>query len=646
MATSITEPTKKSQKVSHDTTLKHPSTVAASSPSTTNSPKSSTSAAVRHLEKRRNSTCRFADRVARVALDEYRKRIPIQHQQPATCIAAVVAHDANQHEEDRQLVVVGLGVGTKFLTQETLLQETNNENYYYGRRVRDCHAEVLARRAFRRQLLWMIYQDLQPPPTQQENEIKRRTNNCDKPHLSTSNYASLPNWLLQRVPSVIVDAAAATPSYTSPNDPKHQPTTTKHAHCYYYYSLRPGVTLHMYSSTTPCGNAALKKFAKMEKERFLEHLGDNEWPTSPPHPVVEPHSWKLGQFSLLLKRDTQATASEEESTAATNDSTTRQDSTTGKPTKMTGHPLEQACPPGTCTVGNDRGVVHTCSDKICRWNCLGLQGSLLSSLLQEPLYLSTLTVGRKLTACICRRAVCCRVGKDGDKVIGWPQSQLPTSSSQRAVLTTSLFHLVHPAVMGTSVYVDEDAAIDMSANDHGVKGQDVRFHSSLSWAWWPGKEFETTQDAAQGCSKAECIDGSTGFCGDPTVSVEAKGPHSSLANLDDDPVVSRVSTAALSRLFLEIKALRASLSPEQLDAEGRLTHIEVASPTSLVELLSLKQRVAPLYEAAKEELLTRHPVLRNWKRRAIVRSPGNAPPTNTKEEKLQDARKQQQHDES
>jgi hypothetical protein len=34
----------------------------------------------------------------------------------------------------------------------------------------------------------------------------------------------------------------------------------------------------------------------------------------------------------------------------------------------------------------------SCSDKIARWACLGLQGCLLSSVLQEPLYLSTLVV--------------------------------------------------------------------------------------------------------------------------------------------------------------------------------------------------------------------------------------------------------------
>lgn len=42
--------------------------------------------------------------------------------------------------------------------------------------------------------------------------------------------------------------------------------------------------------------------------------------------------------------------------------------------------------------GDKRLRVMTCSDKICRWNVLGIQGALLSRLL-EPIYLTSITVG-------------------------------------------------------------------------------------------------------------------------------------------------------------------------------------------------------------------------------------------------------------
>lgn len=194
---------------------------------------------VRHAEKRRTSTCRFADRIAQFCVDHYIENVPafFRDQQKQTCMAAIVAFvDCNARENGAgalgsnklesvvtitevdssadvgRFFMLGLGVGTKFLSTEVLEEETKyqhdagTKSPSYGAIVRDCHAEVLARRAFRRQLLLSILQDTD---SQAEGE-------------------SPP--ILQRV-SLSSDTIC--------------------------YGLRPGVSLHMYTSSAPCGNATV-----------------------------------------------------------------------------------------------------------------------------------------------------------------------------------------------------------------------------------------------------------------------------------------------------------------------------------------------------------------------------------------------------
>jgi hypothetical protein len=343
----------------------------------------------------------------------------------------------------------------------------------------------------------------------------------------------------------------------------------------------------------------------MHKEKFLDELGDNEWPQTL-HEPMHGHSVKLGQFSLLVKKDRENNDTVDE--AVSNDQEDQQDDDSSsrkrplqdsKPSKKgkkawPASTTDDWCPPGTSIVPLEKGSLHTCSDKICRWNMLGVQGSLLTSILEAPLYMSTLTVGRKLTECICRRAVCCRVGAH------WECSSTQGHGSSTTT-GNMFFQLHHPAIMGTGVYMDEIGVVETNVDE---RGQDVRFHSTLAWAGWA--PFGVENDAKDGAT-LDCIDGATGF-------VAPDSEDESAAATMSAPISSRVSTLDLKELFLE--AFENTVSSVDVSKQNDSIDTTRNNPSRLLELRKLKQQVAPDYEHAKDTLLSKHRVLRQWKRRS------------------------------
>ena len=229
-----------------------------------------------------------------------------------------------------------------------------------------------------------------------------------------------------------------------------------------------------------------------------------------------------------------------------------------------------------------------------------------------PLYLSTVTVGRKLTSVVCRRAICCRVGPTDHET-----AKSNGSSSSSILPTHPYIRLHHPTVMGTSVYMDDAGVIDMSNKDDKQQtGQDVRFHSTLSWAWWPALSVNGQE--------AECIDGATGWAILPRqLESEHDDDERTDTNVYDDTnrtTRSMVSTASLLDLYIEIDQLiqQWALAARSDNSGASAMEVEVDTtivPRTLTELRSLKKQVSRPYEDAKEHLLTKHHVLRQWKRR-------------------------------
>ena len=535
--------------------------------------------AIRHAEKRRNGTCQFANRVATISLEAYKSTVPKIHREEIkqTCVAAIVAHYSKNNSilkgdgnEIGTLRVLGLGVGTKFVSHSTIIEEqTNLNDSCYGKRLRDCHAEVLARRAFRRHVALEVLKDLK-----------------------TSNYCNI----------------AADDDHNHDYEDNSDDSILERVECkddemetLTHYRLKPNVTIHFYTSSAPCGNATLKKFVKMEKEVFDASLvsfscvieiislrclflscltcthrrqGPDEWPLSL-HKPVPAHSLRLGQFALLVKKDGSASLSKDEDvlvkTVSTGEITTQQlekcnerevdQPRKKKKTKIWPCRVDDAWCPPSCSITNyGRGTIHTCSDKICRWNCVGLQGSLLMPLLETPIYMTTMTVGRKFSRSICQRAVCCRA------------EGFHCSSDDK-------FKLNHPSLMETNVYMDESGTHQME----GIKaiGEDASFDSTLCWVWWSGKSSNS----------ADCIDGKTGFI---------------VPNCDGDSAdktaYSEVCTYALLKINFEIfRLLGHPIETSFVDEK-----------LSLSALRSIKRKLSTQYESAKDGFLLRHRVFRGW----------------------------------
>jgi len=148
----------------------------------------------------------------------------------------------------------------------------------------------------------------------------------------------------------------------------------------------------------------------------------------------------------------------------------------------------------------------SCSDKIMKWNVIGLQGGLLSQFI-EPVYMSSLTLGGLYHQGHLTRATCCRSAK----WIAETQVQLPPG-----------FKCNHPKVAKTS-------GADPTRETGKMKTKEF----SLNWSY--------------GDTDAEVLDGTTG---------KRLSQYSRLGFNE----ASRVSKYAIYGDFMQLKGSRTSSS--------------------------------------------------------------------------------------
>ncbi|KAJ8354825.1 hypothetical protein SKAU_G00223920 [Synaphobranchus kaupii] len=238
--------------------------------------------------------------------------------------------------------------------------------------------------------------------------------------------------------------------------------------------IKPDVTFHLYISTAPCGDGAL----------FDKSCSEAAEAGSVHHPLFE--NAKQGKLRTKVENGEGTIPVESSDIVPTWDGIQH----------------------------GERLRTMSCSDKILRWNVLGLQGALLSHFL-HPVYLRSITLGYLYSHGHLTRAVCCRMARDGDDF----RSNLPPN-----------FTLNHPEVGRVSVY---------DSTRHTGKTKE----SSVNWS-------------QADLLSVEVLDGTKGTTDSPRLDV------------------SRVSKSNMFRLF---KALCQQTGRTDLLAQPSYAHAKIAA---------------------------------------------------------------------
>lgn len=405
------------------------------------------------------------------------------------------------------LQVVSFGVGTKFMRDADILADPE------GTCVHDCHAEVLARRAFVR-FLWL-----------QVLAACKGDQHAGSAQASSSQTQSAPD--VQAGPAPVCrpapqpDGASVDAARIEILQARHDRPGT--------FQLMPGVSVHMYTSAMPCGNATVKRWAKGISEHIYADLPPSQLPPLQ-HPVLHLHGKQHGQALRLVKRD----ASNKPGEATT-------DASGGSlPAHGYSKLASFAVPAGCALPGTGCGSLATCSDKIARWNVLGMQGGLLTAFLPAPIYLQSITIGHKFSRPHATRALCCRLqglqallaqgiqacapgigareqpgdpsrrhshcyveAPDADHIPPGrnhsscrefqPSSKQHAADQLMAPDQDATYRVNHPCIMCTAVKLDESAY----AMDHAA-AQDACFDSCLSLTWCAGDGAVEALDGRSG----------------------------------------------------------------------------------------------------------------------------------------------------
>ncbi|EEZ97464.2 double-stranded RNA-specific editase Adar [Tribolium castaneum] len=183
------------------------------------------------------------------------------------------------------------------------------------------------------------------------------------------------------------------------------------------YKLKPGLDFHLYINTAPCGDARI--FSPHEESEAVDK---------------HPNRCSRGQLRTKIESG--------EGTI---------------PVKASGSLIQT----WDGILQGERLLTMSCSDKICRWNVVGVQGALLSHFI-EPIYLKSIVLGSLMREAHMYRALCGRIentiqGLPPPFRLNRPSMYLLTSSETRQPKKAPNFAVVwaqgdsRPEIVNTTV---------------------------------------------------------------------------------------------------------------------------------------------------------------------------------------------------
>jgi hypothetical protein len=361
-----------------------------------------------------NSANHFGTFIAELSLAAYHEKCPnhLASWRGGQTVLSTIVITKKTATGINSMAVVALGVGTKFLTPEVVEKGNPNEL------IRDSHAEVLARRCFVRYLYGQL-------------ALAMCENNED-------GYGSDEN-----------NESIFEKCCTEDTEDKTSAREDRPPYC-----LKSGYAFHLYTSLAPCGAASVSDDLYNHHHHVDHHhrttTTNNKASTAiPPIPSIGANKPPL----LLAKRGARMLHSSSSSSSATT-----------SPNYVLNGGFEPIYT-SKQVVGNSKRRL-SCTDKINRWQKLGLQGGLLSSFIHEAtssMSLSTIVIGRRYDATRCSKVF----GTTATRVIqGRPMSSLSLEGNkEKAVFGKST---------GRAMGGDGDECLTWSAGERNVERHDGR----------------------------------------------------------------------------------------------------------------------------------------------------------------------------